>query len=124
MGEHIRALREATTLSVDRFAMRAGLTGGHISRIERGLVADPGYTVMSQIAVALGFAGADEMFGGRWLTEEDLQDIYYRNTAIRSGGPGQATLDHAQRTANEEADRIERAQGHRPPGQREKRRAS
>ncbi|MDE2097943.1 MAG: helix-turn-helix domain-containing protein [Patescibacteria group bacterium] len=75
LGARVREERTKRRLTVEGLAFRAGITPAHISRLERGLVADPGYTLMSRIAVALGFEGADAMMGRPVVTLAELGEI-------------------------------------------------
>jgi len=64
LGPHLRELRLAADLSVEQLAARAGVSAGTISRIERGVTHNPGFTILGKIAAALGFASVDAMLTG------------------------------------------------------------
>lgn len=54
LGERIRHYREMAGLSQARLAQIAGTDSGSISRIERGVVPNPGVRQIMRIATALG----------------------------------------------------------------------
>lgn len=89
VGRRLKQLRESRRtqdgrkLSLGVLGGIVGTDGSHLSRIERGEVPDPGYRLISRIAVFYGFNGADEMLGGPLETQESLQAIYDRRYGIK-----------------------------------------
>lgn len=75
LGDRVRAARQQHNLSVEALAFRAGMTPGHLSRLERGKVEDPGYRLMSRLAVVLGYSGADAMIGEPVVTESEVGQL-------------------------------------------------
>src|SRR4051812_38179428 len=64
IGRRIRDLRLGADLSAEQLAARAETSLASISRVERGLVREPSYALLSRIATALGFTTIDAMLGG------------------------------------------------------------
>jgi transcriptional regulator with XRE-family HTH domain len=62
----LKALREKKGLTQEALARAAGLSLGHVARLEQGRVCDPGWSVVKALAKALGVSVAafDEPFGG------------------------------------------------------------
>lgn len=52
-GTAIRAFRQCRDLGIRELAKRSGINRGYLSRLERGLVAEPSEARMRQIAIAL-----------------------------------------------------------------------
>ena len=59
IGTRIRELRQERGVSLDTVAVAAGISGSHLSRIERGHTA-PSFTVATRIAAVLG-VGSNEL---------------------------------------------------------------
>lgn len=65
LGGRVRELRLQADLSVERLAALAGISGGTLSRIERGETKGAQFATLSKVARALGFASLDDLLAGR-----------------------------------------------------------
>lgn len=63
VGRRIRERREALGVAQGAFATRAGVSISYLSRLERGLYADPSATYLGRLALALG-CSVSELLGG------------------------------------------------------------
>ncbi|MEU0133357.1 helix-turn-helix transcriptional regulator [Streptomyces sp. NPDC006296] len=52
-GDAIKAIRTAQKLSIRALSLRTGLNRGYLSRLERGLIAQPGDDKVALIAAAM-----------------------------------------------------------------------
>src|SRR5829696_8400375 len=65
IGTKVQAIRKEQGLSQQALAVKSGLTVSFVSKLEQGVIQDPHYSTLSQLAYALGKAVAD-------LTGEEL----------------------------------------------------
>lgn len=83
MGQRVRGARANAGLSVEALAFKASCTPATVSRLERGMINDPGYRVISRIAVALGFQSPDDMLGGPIVTLAELEQLYNERLGVK-----------------------------------------
>lgn len=81
VGERVRVLRGNAGLSAERLAARAGTTTASVTRIENGETRDPGYILLTRLAMALNFPGVDAMLGAPAVQPEELDVPYWESTA-------------------------------------------
>ena len=62
LGERVRSLRKTHEMKVEELAVKAGITVGHVYRIERGESQNPKLDVLGGLAAAFGMT-IDEMLG-------------------------------------------------------------
>ena len=96
VGRRIRRLRKEQDFDWDAFVEETGLNRGHVSQVERGLVA-PTLRTLSKIARALDVTVADLVLG------DTERERLFERTALLSRADVRRLLAEAERLADEES---------------------
>lgn len=83
LGEFIRARRAAVSVSLEGLAEQTGLSGGYVSKLERGLIESPDIRYLARIGDALGVSVGELLTEAGLAGAEVLPDVaYYLKTKL------------------------------------------